>query len=603
MMRCLPILMLMVAGGCGATADIVHTAILPEQRTIETREFGPLSTMPLPVSSAPRTVLDPRPDTAEWRLSLDEAIRIGLDNSRVVRTLAGLTAVSTGKTIYDAAITNTTIDQQQARFDPIFAQTNTVGRNATPSSTFDTINLGRAFIAASPTDTYRGTLGLSQTNTIGGQYALNWLTTPTRIGGTGANLAALNPQTPTSLEFSYTQPLLQGAGFRVNRAPIVIARINTEISFFQYKASVQELVRSVAEAYWNLVQARIDAWARKIQVDLSESAHKREQARLKAGLADLGNVAQAKLTWSQFKAARVAADAIVMAREGALRNVIGLPPTDDRVIVPVSAPTNQYLKVDWTDLVQLSEARRPDIVELKLILDAEQQRLIQAENQTLPTLNAVGTYRWNGLSGSMPNGETLTSALGANSDWSVGVNFSVPLGLRLGRAQVRQERLLIERDRANLYQGLHNAIHELTLTIRNLDNAYAQYQANKEVRAAAEENLKVQSGKFKVGQSIYLNVLQALNDWGNAINAESQSLLSYNIALATLERQTGTILETHGLVFAEERFRFAGPLGPFSHGRSYPTATVPVGESTRYPTTGEPSENVFNLHNPVPRKE
>ncbi len=597
-MRWLPILMLIIAGGCGATADVLHTTFMPEQLAIDYREAGPTAAVPLPTSSAPRTVLTPKPGTAEWRLPLDDAIRIALDNSRVVRTLTGLSANASGRTIYDAAITNTTIDQQQANFDPVLQHNNSVGRTDTPSSVFDTVNLGRARITSTPTDAYRSTLGLAQTNTLGGQTGLNWLTTPTRIAGAGTSFTSLNPHTPTSLELSYSQPLLQGAGFRVNRAPIVIARINTEISFFQYKDSVQELVRGVTEAYWNLVQARIDAWARKIQVDLSQVAHEREQARLKAGFADLKDVAQAKVTWSQFKAARIAADANVMTREGALRNVLGLPPTDDRIIVPVSAPATERLKIDWDNLVQLAEARRPDIIELKLVLDADQQQLIQAQHQSLPSLNAVASYRWNGLTGTMPNGDTLTSSLGSHNDWSVGVNFSVPLGLRSGRAQERQVRLLIERDRAYLHQGLHAAIHELTLTVRNLDNAYAQYDAFKEVRAASEVNVKVQSEKFKAGQSIYLNVLQALNDWGNAITSEAQTLLEYNIALATLERQTGTILETHGLVFAEERLRFAGPL---LHSRSYPAATIPVGQPARYSTTGEPSENVFNLRDPVPR--
>jgi len=79
--------------------------------------------------------------------------------------------------------------------------------------------------------------------------------------------------------------------------------------------------------------------------------------------------------------------------------------------------------------------------------------------------------------------------------------------------------------------------------------------------------VKVQSEKFRAGQSIYLNVLQALNDWGNAITSEAAALLNYNIALANLERRTGTILGTHGLVFHEERFRAAGP---FLHPRLYP---------------------------------
>ena len=169
-----------------------------------------------------------------------------------------------------------------------------------------------------------------------------------------------------------------------------------------------------------------------------------------------------------------------------------------------------------------------------------------------------------------------------------------------GRALVRQERLTIEKDRANLLQGLHAAIHELAATIGNLDNAYDQYIAYKEARMAADANVLVQNEKFKAGQTIYLNVLQALNDWGNAVSSESSSLLSYNTYLATLERQTGTILETHGLVFQEERFRAAGPL---IRDRDYPAATPPDG--TNMPRlhfeTGEPAENFFDLRSPTKR--
>jgi hypothetical protein len=168
---------------------------------------------------------------------------------------------------------------------------------------------------------------------------------------------------------------------------------------------------------------------------------------------------------------------------------------------------------------------------------------------------------------------------------------------------VRQEKLLIERDRANLDQGLHNAIHELSSSVRDLDNAYAQYKAYKETRKAAEINVKVQDAQFRLGRSIYLNYLQALTDWGNAVSSEAAALLSFNVALATLQRRTGTILEKHGLVFQEERFRAAGPLLLRSHDREYPSALVPVGapQRPRYPSIGEPAENSFDLREPVPR--
>jgi outer membrane protein TolC len=628
-------LALLTACGCGLTpSEFARNILMPEQTSIGYRDPSQFRPARLPDTPPPRTVTNPQPETPEWPLSLDDAIRIALEHAQVVRTLSGTSATASGRTIYDAAITNTTIDQAQAAFDPALKWNNTWDRTNVPTAEF--VSAGSAtpgttgvptgtpttgttgtttgtpaartqpgkttpplqtFITSTPTDSYRTDVGLTKTNVLGGQWALDFTESPTRSIAPGP--FPLNPENPKSVTLSYTQPFLQGAGFAVNTAPIVIARLNTEQSFFQYKDAVQELVRGVIEAYWNLVEARVNAWARKIQVQQSQEAYERERARLQTGFSDIGTVSQAQVTYQQFRANLIAAEADVLTREGALRNLLFLPPNDDRRIVPTSAPAAQRLPHDWDGLVRLAEERRPDIIELKIIAEADQQRLLQAESAALPRLDAVAMYRWNGLSGEMPNEEDLSTRPGTFTDWTVGVNFSVPLGLRQGRAQVRQQRLLIARDRANVEQQLHAAVHDLASTLRELDSAYDQYLAFRETRVAADINLRVQNEKFRAGQTIYLNVLQALQDWGTAVSSEAQQLLNYNIALALLERETGTILDTHGLVFAEERFRAAGPLLVCQ--RLYPSATVPVGAPHRYPGTGEPSEDAFDLRNPDPR--
>src|SRR5260370_1181814 len=83
-----------------------RTILMPEQRSIAYRTPGHLPPAPIPDNVPPRTVSDLRPDTEEWPLSLDEAIRIALENAKIVRMLAGTTAVASGQTIYDPAITN-----------------------------------------------------------------------------------------------------------------------------------------------------------------------------------------------------------------------------------------------------------------------------------------------------------------------------------------------------------------------------------------------------------------------------------------------------------------------------------------------------------------
>lgn len=602
-------LVLGCAVGCATwPSEVWRPIMLPEARTIDYRDPESYPSAKIPVNKAPHTVASLPPMSSHWKLSLDDAIRVALENARVIRVLAGQTAVASGKTIYDAAITQTGIDQAQARFDPALTYKQDWTRPNAPFAVTDITDFRRSVIVSNPSDVVLSNFGLNKINRIGGTAGLTWVENYLRYPGGGPSVnplfqafgAAFNPQTSDSLALSYSQPLLQGAGFRVNNAPIVIARLNTEASFFQYKDSVQEMVRGVIEAYWSLVQARTDLWAREKQVELSEFTYQRELARLDAGLADRKDVAQAEVTYTQFKANLVVAEAAMLAREAALRNILGLPPSDDRFIVPVSAPTENRLAVEWDKLVKLAEARRPDLVELKIVLEADQQRLMRAENQVLPQLNAFAQYRWNGLTGTMPNGQGLASPAGKFTDWTVGVNFSVPLGFRQGRAVVRQEKLLIERDRANLDQAVHAAIHELGATIRDLDSAFKQYEAYKRTRKAAETNVMIQDQQFEVGRAIYLNVLQALTDWGNAVSAEAAALLNYNVALASLERRTGTILETHGLVFHEERFRAAGPLLHRSHDRDYPSAIVPTGSPQSYPASTDPAENWFKLRSPVP---
>ena len=74
-------------------------------------------------------------------------------------------------------------------------------------------------------------LGLTKTTNNGGTAALRANTNPVRVADVGT--LPLNPSVPSNAELSYTQPILQGGGFAVNMAPIEIARIDTERSFFR----------------------------------------------------------------------------------------------------------------------------------------------------------------------------------------------------------------------------------------------------------------------------------------------------------------------------------------------------------------------------------
>ena len=202
----------------------------------------------------------------------------------------------------------------------------------------------------------------------------------------------------------------------------------------------------------------------------------------------------------------------------------------------------------------------------------------------------------------MPNRAELDRFGGSLNEWAFGINFSVPIGMRQSRAALRQQELITMRDQANLDQGIHNASHSLAIHVRNLAQYYDQYQAYHEARIAARANLDLQLANYQVGRTILLNVLTAITAWGDSVSAESQTLTLYNTELATLEVETGTILETHGIRFLEERFGSVGPLGRIGHKRDYPSATVPGPNAEKYPVKDKPAENTFELEDPLKPK-
>ncbi len=554
--------------------------IFPEQRRMEIRHPSRLPRARLPELPPPPTVADPNWDVPPRELSLDEAIRTALEHSEVVRVLAGAGATSSGRTIYDPAVTNTAIDQARGRFDPAVDVRNSFNRRESPGG-IDPDDPSRTISGVPPKEDYLMSMGLSKATVTGGSLNLGVTANPTRISTPGL---PLNPQTSSSVDLSLTQPLLQGGGFRSNLVPIVLARIDTERSFFQLKGSVQQLVRGVIEAYWALVFARTNLWVVQQQVKQGEQALLVARVRLGAGRTDSAEVEQARSVLANFRASEVAAEANLLQREAALRNILGLPPSGPLRIVPVTPPNTQRLAVDWDGVVRLAEEYRPDLIELKLILEADQQRLLLARNQALPRVDATALYRWNGLEGRTPDRRIVSTRPGEFTSWQLGINFSVPLGLRQSRAELRQQELIIMRDRANLQQGLHNATHTLAVSYRNLAQYYDQYQAFKVASQASRINYILQKANYEANRTIYLNVLQAITSWGSARSAETQALTQYNTELANLELQTGAILETHGVGFIEERYGAIGPLGRLFRGRCYPRHYRPGPNADRYQT-------------------
>ena len=532
--------------------------LMNEQETIQVRQHA-ANTIPNP--SVPNTVADSA-ELPVWELSLDEAIRMAMQNTDAVRVLSGVGAASSGQTIYSPAISNTGIDRARAEFDPTLSAQNTFLRNESPVPFLeDPLNPAnsRTLLGGRRSDNYDFAFGANKRFLNGANAAMRVGVQRTRLGADGA---ALNPQSNSDVDITLTQPLLQGRGVNANAVPTVLAFIDTERSYFRLKQGLQRTVEGVIQGYWDLVQARTELWVLEQQIRASEWANKFNEDSLEFGRADLGVVAQSRASLANFRASLITSKANILNRIASLRGIMGMPPGSDFTIVPVSKPFTDRLAMDWETLLALAETNRPDLIELQLVLEADEQRILLAQNQAQPRLDAVGLYRWNGLEGQMPIGDRLVADPGDFTDWSLAVNFSVPLTLRAERANLRQNELLLASDRVNLRQRLLEVSHELAFTVRQIEQLYEQYAAFQEARKAAKISLDAQVANYLAQRTTFLDFLLAVNTWANSVTSEARSVTQLNATLATLEFQTGTILDSHGIRLFEERYCSLGPMGP-----------------------------------------
>jgi outer membrane protein TolC len=564
--------------------------------------------MPLPKVAPPRTTSNPEASEI-WNMTLQECIRIGLDNSEVIRVIAlgaqgipiggfeptplntgagGALGTGTLATVYDPAIQETQIAQALSAFDANLSTTLFWNKNVAP---FNNAITAGTFIAGAKnpvvfdqevanfasTLTKRGATGT--TYTIAHNIVWNFTNSPTNVFPSAYT---------TNTQFSLTQPLLGSAptpnfnpnplpaGLEANRAPIVIARLNADVAVWRFKAEVQAHVRSVEQQYWALAQAQVQHWASETAVDLGEQILKREMAKLIVGVGAPPNVAEAQEQLERFRLDLVDKTANLITTERQLRNILGLPPADSRRINPVTAPTDARVEPDWETCLRQMVTFQPDIVQQQLLTRVAELQLLSSRNQLLPVLNLQALYQLNGLGHHLDQAESVMTGreiLGINpmlqaqqrlaglnptaglvggfSFWQVGLTFQMPIGYRGPLANARQAQYTLLRQRAFTQQTVHQTTHSLYRFFIEVDSNYKLFKTATNLKKAALVRLEAQRAYYENGSITIDRYLEALRNWSNAVAQEADFRTRYNTAIAALEESKGTLLAYNNIALAE----------------------------------------------------
>ncbi len=553
------------------------------------------------MTAPPRTLQDDAP-TEFWDLSLAEATRIALANSKVMRDLGGavVQAPDAVRSIYDPAIRESDpvfgVEAALAAFD---AQLTSSVFWERQDRTLNNIFVGQG------TRLLEQDLGTFQTqirkqSATGASFAIRnntdytWNNVPTNRFPSVWN---------TNFEVEARQPFLQGRGLEFNRIAgpnatpgfffsngVMIARVNTDISLAEFETGVRNLVSDVENTYWDLYfayrdfdakraarDASLETWrrieAQKVAGRPEGRADKEAQAREQffvfqeavenalSGLPGRGTSSGSGTTGGAFRGAGG-----VYTSERRLRFTMGLPPRDDRLIRPSDEALRSRVVFDWEQQLPDAIVRRVELRRQRWEIKRRQLELIASRNFLKPRLDGVAQYRWRGFgdqlirpdSDGRPQFDNAVQNLadGDFQEWQLGVQLDVPLGFRQAAAGVRNAQLRLARARALLEDQELQIAHELSDAVAELDRAYVVMHTSFNRRDAAQNQLSAVLAAYDVQQAPLELLLESQRRLAESDSNYYSALAEYALAIKNVHLEGGTLLDYNQIYLSE---------GPWHH--------------------------------------
>ncbi|HYH86325.1 MAG TPA: TolC family protein, partial [Pyrinomonadaceae bacterium] len=283
-------------------------------------------------------------------------------------------------------------------YDPRFLTNSYYERTETPTASFLS---GSSTGAVTQSGFFSSSSVQGQTPAFGGGYRLDFVNN--RIT-TNNQFAALNPQYPTSLTFSYTQPILKGRGFDQNRRAIEIAKKGLGLTDAQFRQRAIETITNVQRAYWDLVYALRNLQIQRDAVRDARAQLEHNKRLVGSGMLAPIDVVAAEAQVSGFEQSVYSALDEVGRAENNLKNLIAenreaaiwnvsIVPTDSVDLVPPS--------VGLADAMQAALKSRPELQSSDVAREINEIEQRFAREQTRPQVDLVASYGLVGLAGAL----------------------------------------------------------------------------------------------------------------------------------------------------------------------------------------------------------
>lgn len=416
---------------------------------------------------------------------------------------------------------------------------------------------------------------------------------------TNNSFATLNPQYPSALTFSYTQPLMRGLRYDDNRRRIEVAKKNTSLTDEQFRQRVMEVVTRTEQAYWDLAYAQGNLAVQLEAVQIAwdqDGSNRRQQAQ---GLLAVIDIVAAQRQMATFEQAAFVAQESLTTAENTLKTLI-LADRDDPLwslsIIPTTPVDTAPPVVPLADAISEALASRPELAQLRITREINQADNKLFREQVKPQVDAVITHSNAGLAGAQlpPSPNPFTSGLTGLTDrlnqlstlagltplpstggtggggvppllvggygtslsnlfnghfptTQVQLRISLPLHNRTAQANLANNVAEARRIRDQQQQAELAIEAAVRNGMQSVESAKARLAASRVARTSAEAQYESEQRQFRAGTSTLFLVQQRQNDMITARSQERRAESDLGKAVASFELATGRTLRVHNI--------------------------------------------------------
>ncbi len=389
---------------------------------------------------------------------------------------------------------------------------------------------------------------------------------------TNQRLLSINPRYGSTLDFTFTQPLLKNFGINTNRREIIVAQNNRDISENDFKKVLLDTVFAVEDAYWNLVYSIQTLEVRQQSLILAQDLLRKSQKEVEIGTLAPKEILSAQAEVAAREADILQADTLVKNNTDRLKTLINFSDEVEEILLfPSDQPAFELKDMSLEDAFRLAVENRPDLHSSRIGLKNRDLDVRFAWNQLLPDLNLNANYWSPGLSGDQVlylNNNPLTNVIvgtipGGASDamkdainfkyknWSLYFTLDIPLNTILTRAALVQAKMNRDRASVRMKSLEQKAFLETKTTLRTMNTDYQRVEAYRIARELAEQKLEAEEAKLRAGMSTNFMVLQYQRDLANAKSAELRAVIDYNLSLSRLNNTVGISLKNWNINLAD----------------------------------------------------